>query len=202
MSRPFSHIGLAVVTLALAGAVSAQDRFWGDPYNQAVVDPFGDCVIGRGGETFPECVDAVAVIEEPAPAPIPPPAPPVEETPGPFFVSLGSDANFDFDRSDLRAEGQANIRQLVNEMQRPDIQVAAVEIVGHTDSVGTEAYNQALSERRARSAADFMASLGVPSAIIATDGRGELQPIASNATPEGRARNRRVDITVDAQRLR
>jgi outer membrane protein OmpA-like peptidoglycan-associated protein len=71
-----------------------------------------------------------------------------------------------------------------------------IDVYGHTDSDGTDAYNQALSERRARAVGDYLTTHGVQSARIATRGFGETQPIASNATPEGKQSNRRVEIKV------
>ncbi|MCX7889537.1 MAG: OmpA family protein [Rhodobacteraceae bacterium] len=69
-------------------------------------------------------------------------------------------------------------------------------VVGHTDSTGSLAYNQSLSERRAASVAAVLRQNGVPSSRIVTIGRGPNEPIASNATPEGRAQNRRVEILI------
>lgn len=71
-----------------------------------------------------------------------------------------------------------------------------IDVYGHTDSVGTDAYNQTLSENRARSVADYLVSQGVQPARIATRGFGETQPIASNETDAGRAANRRVEIRI------
>jgi len=71
-----------------------------------------------------------------------------------------------------------------------------VDVYGHPDSTGTDAYNQGLSERRARSVADYLVTRGVQSARIGTRGFGETQPIASNDTEDGRAANRRVEIKV------
>ena len=71
-----------------------------------------------------------------------------------------------------------------------------VEVAGHTDSTGSTAYNQALSERRAQSVAAYLTSRGVRNARLMVVGDGESHPIASNATPEGRAQNRRVEITI------
>lgn len=71
-----------------------------------------------------------------------------------------------------------------------------IDVYGHTDSDGSDAYNQALSERRAQSVAGYLTSHGVQSARIATRGFGETQPIATNATEEGKAANRRVEIKV------
>ena len=71
-----------------------------------------------------------------------------------------------------------------------------IDVLGHTDSDGAEAYNQTLSERRAQSVADYLSSHGVQSVRISTRGYGEMQPIASNETPEGKAQNRRVEIKI------
>lgn len=71
-----------------------------------------------------------------------------------------------------------------------------IDVYGHTDSDGSDAYNQTLSERRAQSVADYLTSHGVQSARIATRGFGETQPIASNETAEGKASNRRVEIKI------
>ena len=71
-----------------------------------------------------------------------------------------------------------------------------IDVLGHTDSDGSEAYNQALSERRARSVSDYLTSHGVAAVRIATTGYGETRPIASNETPDGKAQNRRVEIKV------
>ncbi|MET0361991.1 MAG: OmpA family protein, partial [Sphingobium sp.] len=69
-----------------------------------------------------------------------------------------------------------------------------IDVMGHTDSDGSESYNQALSERRAASVSSYLSSHGVQSARLATRGYGEMQPIASNETAEGKAANRRVEI--------
>lgn len=71
-----------------------------------------------------------------------------------------------------------------------------IDVIGHTDSVGSAQYNQQLSERRARSVAEYLASQGVLPARLLVAGRGETQPIASNATPEGRSQNRRVVLQI------
>ena len=71
-----------------------------------------------------------------------------------------------------------------------------LDVYGHTDSDGAEAYNQDLAERRARAVGDYLAMRGVQSARIATRGFGETQPVASNATAEGKAQNRRVEIRI------
>jgi len=69
-----------------------------------------------------------------------------------------------------------------------------IRVVGHTDSVGSETYNQQLSEKRARATADYLISQGVSSSQVSVEGRGESEPRASNSTADGRAQNRRVEI--------
>lgn len=190
MKRKLSKISLALAASALllgAQPAFSQDlKYLSCGSGGAVKDPFGNCVRSLGGSDLPACIGAPVV--EPQPEPVP----------APLVLSLAADANFDFDKSELKPAGKASLDQLVRDMQQ--VQVNSIDIVGHTDSVGTEAYNQGLSERRAQSAASYLAQQGVSPSIITTSGRGELQPIATNATKEGRAQNRRVDITVDAVR--
>ena len=106
----------------------------------------------------------------------------------------GGKVLFDFDKSNLKPEA---IRQLAVVLQalreQPSLQT---HIVGHTDSVGSDAYNMGLSQRRANSVATYLAQQGVPRQSITTDFRGKREPIASNATAAGRAQNRRVEITL------
>lgn len=71
-----------------------------------------------------------------------------------------------------------------------------IEIAGHTDSTGSAALNQSLSERRAQTVANYLSSRGLPSARLITVGAGPSRPVASNATPEGRQQNRRVEMTI------
>jgi outer membrane protein OmpA-like peptidoglycan-associated protein len=71
-----------------------------------------------------------------------------------------------------------------------------VEVAGHTDSTGSEAYNQALSERRAKSVAGYLTNRGIRSERLLIVGAGEGHPVASNDTPEGRQQNRRVELTI------
>jgi len=101
--------------------------------------------------------------------------------------------HFDFDKAVLKPA----MMQLLDEVMAK-IEASPgdehVMIVGHTDSIGTEAYNQGLSERRARSAADYMVQQGFPQDKISISGMGESEPIADNSTKQGRAENRRVEI--------
>lgn len=108
---------------------------------------------------------------------------------------------FAFDSAELSDSGKAYIDRYADKLTDALTQAYSVTIIGHTDSVGDENYNQGLSERRAQAVADHINSLAVPSDKnkIRTLGRGEADPIASNDTPEGRAQNRRVEVIVVGQ---
>lgn len=111
-------------------------------------------------------------------------------------VTFASGLLYDFDSDVVKPAARENLSNLAASLdQYPDTDLL---IVGHTDSVGAEAYNQRLSERRARAAADFLASQGVNSGRIRTRGLGEGEPKASNATDAGRAENRRVEVAIYA----
>lgn len=112
----------------------------------------------------------------------------------PAKVTLSSDALFDFDKSSLKAEGQKNLDDLLAKMKGQSYEV--VLATGHTDGVGSEAYNQKLSVARAESVKAYMVSQGLPADKIRVEGKGKSQPIASNDTEEGRAKNRRVEVTL------
>jgi OOP family OmpA-OmpF porin len=145
----------------------------------------------------PKAAPAPAVVAAPAPAPAPAPvvaAPAAKPAPGPVKMSFAADAFFDFDKSVLKAEGKAKLKDLVAKIQNISLEV--VIAVGHTDSVGTDAYNQKLSERRAEAVKAFLVSLGVPKNRIYTEGKGESAPAADNQTAAGRAKNRRVEVEV------
>ena len=110
--------------------------------------------------------------------------------------TMSASALFDHDKSNLKDEGKAALHALDESIKAKGASVVDINVIGHTDSDGTEEYNQTLSIRRADAVRDYMVSEGVDTAIIDVSGEGELNPIASNATKEGRAENRRVDIHV------
>ncbi len=106
----------------------------------------------------------------------------------------GGKVLFDFDKATLRPEALRQLGVVLQALkEQPNLQVT---IVGHTDGVGSDAYNLKLSQRRAESVAQYLVSQGVPRQSITTDWRGKREPIASNATAAGRAQNRRVEITL------
>lgn len=111
-------------------------------------------------------------------------------------VTFDSGILFPFDSADLTSEARSNLRKLADSLEaetRTDVM-----IVGHTDSDGSDSYNQELSERRGRSAEDYLSSLRVASSRLVSRGRGEAEPIASNGTEEGRRQNRRVEVAIYA----
>ncbi len=113
-------------------------------------------------------------------------------------VTYAADAFFDFDKSIVKPEGKAKLDELVNALNGLDTEV--IVAVGHTDWIGTDAYNQKLSERRANAVKAYLVSKGVPAEKIFTEGKGKKQPIADNKTRQGRAKNRRVEVEVVANR--
>jgi len=106
---------------------------------------------------------------------------------------------FDFDKYALKPEGKMELQRLGQTIVSQGLAVGDIDVIGHTDSVGTEAYNQALSVRRAMAVKDFLVSRGISADLIDAIGMGKRQPIASNDTAEGRAQNRRVEVLVGTQ---
>jgi len=101
---------------------------------------------------------------------------------------------FDFDKATIKPEGMAVLNEAAGLLQKHERVV--VEVAGHTDSIGTDAYNQGLSERRANAVRDYLASKGVKASRLTARGYGESRPVASNDTEEGRAENRRVELVI------
>lgn len=139
-------------------------------------------------ELFPEEKKA----EAPPPPPPPPPQPTYEK------VTISATALFDFDKATLKPEGQAAIHDLDETIKAKGASVVDINVIGHTDSVGSEEYNQQLSVRRATAVKDFMVSEGIDASIIDVSGQGESSPVADNGTKAGRAENRRVEIHIGA----
>lgn len=101
--------------------------------------------------------------------------------------------NFDFDSARIRPDAAAILDAAADTLkENPDVQI---EVAGHTDSIGTDAYNRGLSQRRARAVVDALVQRGVDAARLSAQGYGESQPVANNSTADGRAQNRRVELT-------
>ena len=149
-----------------------------------------------------------AIVPKPAPAPVPAaaapapaPAPAARPAPAPAApavaatkVTYAADAFFDFDKSALKAEGRAKLDDLVGKIKGISLEV--IIAVGHTDSVGSDSYNQKLSVKRAEAVKAYLVTKGIEKNRVYTEGKGEKQPVADNKTSEGRAKNRRVEIEV------
>ena len=139
-----------------------------------------------------------APVEAPAPAPVAPPAAaPIvaaAAVPSSEKVTYAADAFYDFDKAVLKPEAKEKLDDLVGKVK--DINLEVIIAVGHTDSVGTDEYNQKLSVRRAESIKTYLVSKGIEANRVYTEGKGEKQPVADNKTAEGRAKNRRVEIEV------
>ena len=109
-------------------------------------------------------------------------------------MTYAADAFFDFDKAVLKPEGKAKLDDLTDKVKGLNLEV--IIAVGHTDSVGADAYNQKLSVRRAEAVKAYLVSKGIETNRVYTEGKGEAQPVADNKTKEGRAKNRRVEIEV------
>ena len=153
--------------------------------------------------------------EKPAPQPAPPPAPkpapppepkprapepekpkPAPEKPKPVAekVTFAADVLFDFDKAVIKPEGKSKLDDISNKAKGVNLEV--VIAIGHADSIGSDAYNQRLSVRRAESVKAYLVSRGIEANRVYTEGKGEKQPVADNKTKDGRAKNRRVEIEV------
>ncbi|MGW8465078.1 OmpA family protein [Pseudomonas sp. CLCA07] len=110
-------------------------------------------------------------------------------------LSDAGDVLFATNQSDLTPAAKSQLDALMSRLQGAD--VLSIKVVGHTDNVGSDAYNQALSERRASSVADYLLSQGVAPNKVTSEGKGESEPVADNDTEEGRAKNRRVDLHIN-----
>ena len=205
-SRPVQAAVVAVLLLAAAGCASMNKKERG-----AVIGAAGGAVVGGviGNQTGSTARGAIigAVVGGVAGAIIGHqmdkqaeelkqniPGATVERVGEGIQVTFDSGLLFDFDSDELRAEARSNLNELAMSLDEYDN--SNILIVGHTDSKGTESYNQDLSERRAQAASRYLASQGVDR--IDTRGRGEYEPVETNDTESGRQQNRRVEIAIYA----
>ncbi|HLU76776.1 MAG TPA: OmpA family protein [Burkholderiales bacterium] len=205
-AKPFI-VAAALLLAAVAGPANAQatdkSGYLTDTRGAVVKNNYNQC--WRTGywtpalaiaECDPDLVKTAAPAPAPAPAaePAPAPAPAPIVVPEQQKVTLNADVLFDFDKSNLRPEGRQELDEVVQKMQGMELEV--IIAIGHTDSIGTDEYNQKLSVRRAESVKSYLVGKGIAADRIYTEGKGETQPIATNKTREGRQQNRRVEIEV------
>jgi len=144
---------------------------------------------GSDGEPEPEEPEP-----EVAAAPEPEPEPPKEIV---SIATLGGKALFDTNADTLNGEGEQALADLLVQLEQYQ-EISVMYVTGHTDSRGSEAYNQGLSERRAATVAAYLEA-AYPAVKVTSQGMGESVPVETNSTPEGRQANRRVEVQVTAK---
>jgi len=200
--RNSKFLALCFAASALVSTVSAQEiNNWRNSNGDVWKNSAGECWRNASwtpATAAPGCDAAItdapkAAAAAPAPAAAPQPA-------AASKVTYAADAFFDFDKSVLKAEGKAKLDDLVAKIKAINLEV--IIAVGHTDSVGTDAYNQKLSVRRADAVKAYLVTKGIEKNRVYTEGKGETQPVADNKTTEGRSKNRRVEIEVVGTRAK
>ena len=198
-----SNKSIAIFLSALGGLymspVMAHEDGAADANAGYLSDTRGNCV--RTSSWTPEmaipfCEPGMMKKPEPKPV-VMAPKPMPEPMPMPVYqeINLRAGALFDTNKSDLKPEGRMQLDEMVGKLKSVS-RIGQIEVIGHTDSRGTEKYNQALSERRADAVRRYLVEQGVPADAIVSSGRGESDPVASNDTASNRAMNRRVEIHV------
>ncbi len=198
-SSLFAKLATSAALLGVATAYAGVTPNLVDAAGNPVRDASGACV-QTSSIDHPDCMPKKVEAPKPVAAPKAPVAEPVvaapaaKPAPQPVkqSITIQAEALFDFDKSVLKPAGKKAIDEAIAKMKQVDVEM--VIATGHTDSVGTDAYNQKLSERRATTVKEYMVSQGISAAKITISGKGETQPVASNKTADGRAKNRRVDI--------
>jgi len=188
------------IAVAHEGEHKANPGYVGDMQGHIELDGSGNClhtsIFDKAKHGLAECGEGPEKVAKPAPAPAPAPAPKpvVYET-----ITIGANALFDTNKSDLRAAGRAELDTVASKLNS-FYSLEGIDVTGHTDSTGAADYNQGLSERRAAQVKSYLVSKGVPANKISTSGAGENSPVASNGTSAGRQQNRRVDILIRAKK--
>ena len=205
--KTLNQVAIAIAAAVLATAAGAQEiHNWKSTSGEVWKSTSGQCWRDSAwtpATAAPGCDGAIVPPPPPAPAPAPmaAPAPAPKPAPAPApapavasKVTYAADAFFDFDKAVLKPEGKAKLDDLTSKVKGINLEV--IIAVGHTDSVGTDAYNQKLSVARSEAVKAYLVSKGIEKSRVYTDGKGEKQPVADNKTAEGRSKNRRVEIEV------
>ncbi len=210
--KQLNRVAIAFAAAALATVAGAQEiHNWKDANGAVWKDAVGQCWRDANwtpATAAPGC-DGAIVPPAPAPAPAPAAAPAPAKAAAPAAapapavaskVTYAADAFFDFDKAVLKPEGKAKLDDLVGKVKGINLEV--IIAVGHTDSVGADAYNQKLSVKRSEAVKAYLVSKGIEKSRVYTEGKGEKQPVADNKTKEGRSKNRRVEIEVVGTRAK
>lgn len=196
-------MALCFAASALVNTVSAQEiNNWRNSNGDVWKNSAGECWRNASwtpATAAPACDGAITAAPKAAAA-APAPAAAAAQPAAASKVTYAADAFFDFDKSVLKAEGKAKLDDLVAKIKAINLEV--IIAVGHTDSVGTDAYNQKLSVRRADAVKAYLVTKGIEKNRVYTEGKGETQPVADNKTTEGRSKNRRVEIEVVGTRAK
>ena len=202
--KKLNKVAMLIASAALATAAGAQTvDNWKNGTNELVWKNGTNELCWRDASwtpatAAPGCDGALAApAAAPAPAAPAAAAPAAKPAPAPAMatkVTYAADAFFDFDKAVLKPAGKAKLDDLVSKVKGINLEV--IIAVGHTDSVGSDAYNQKLSVRRSEAVKAYLVSKGIEKNRVYTEGKGEKQPVADNKTKEGRAKNRRVEIEV------
>ena len=199
-------LAIPLISFNAAAQAESNDGYWVSTPGGAIwKSPFGAC--WRAGywtpamansecdpDLVPKPAAAPVAPREGAPTPPPPPPPPAKPKPVAEKITFAADVLFDFDKATIKPEGKSKLDELAGKVK--DINLEVVIAIGHTDSIGSDAYNQKLSVRRAESVKAYLVSKGIEPNRVYTEGKGEKQPVASNKTKDGRQKNRRVEIEV------
>ena len=219
--KKFIKVAMVLASAALATAASAQTvDNWRNGTGQAWKNGSNE-LCWRDATWTPAtaaagCDGAIAAPRAAAPAPAPAPraaapapapapaaaapraaAPAARPAPPPAAatkVTYAADTFFDFNKSVLKADGKAKLDDLAGKVKAINLEV--IIAVGHTDSAGSDAYNQKLSVKRADAVKAYLITKGIEKNRVYTEGKGEKQPVADNKTDAGRSKNRRVEIEV------
>ena len=197
-------MALCFAASALVNTVSAQEiNNWRNSNGDVWKNSAGECWRNASwtpATAAPGCDGAITAAPKAAAAAPAPAAAAAAQPAAASKVTYAADAFFDFDKSVLKAEGKAKLDDLVAKIKAINLEV--IIAVGHTDSVGTDAYNQKLSVRRADAVKAYLVTKGIEKNRVYTEGKGETQPVADNKTTEGRSKNRRVEIEVVGTRAK